>query len=54
MSHSLKKQNNAPKNAPAWKTEVMLLETALLLDLVIWKSARKLSRAMVVPTKAES
>lgn len=44
----------APKKAPAWKTEVMLLEIALLFESVMPKSVMKLSREIVVPTKAES
>lgn len=48
--HALKKQNNAPKKAPAWKTDVTLLDTALLFASVTPKSFKKESRLIVVPT----
>lgn len=44
----------APKNAPAWKADVMLLEMLALFSGVMPKSATKLLRAIVVPMKAES
>jgi hypothetical protein len=53
--HSVKKkQKMAPKKAPAWKAEVMLLEISLACSGSIPKSALKLGRAIVVPIKAES
>jgi hypothetical protein len=44
----------APKKAPAWKAEVILLEISLACSGKIPKSCLKLGRAMVVPMKAES
>jgi len=44
----------APKKAPAWKADVMLLEISFELAGVIPKSLRKLFLLMVVPTNAES
>jgi hypothetical protein len=52
--HVLKKQNNAPKKAPAWKALVMLLDTELAFFAVMPKSFLKPAREMVVPTNAES
>ena len=48
------RQKSAPKNAPAWKADVMLLEMLLAWAAVTLKSVLKLWRAMVVPMKAES
>jgi hypothetical protein len=50
----LKKQKMAPKKAPAWKEAVMLLDIFLASEATTLKSLLKLSRAMVVPIKAES
>lgn len=50
----IKKQNMAPKNAPAWNAEVMLLEMLFATSPVMPKSLLKLSLAIVVPMKAES
>lgn len=50
----IKKQNMAPKKAPAWNAEVMLLEILFATEAVIPKSLLKLSLAIVVPMKAES
>lgn len=44
----------APKKAPAWNADVMLLDTLFAVEDVIAKSSLKLVRAMVVPMKAES
>jgi len=44
----------APKKAPAWKVAVMLLEISAESSGLMLKSRLKLSRAMVVPIKAES
>jgi hypothetical protein len=44
----------APKKAPAWKEAVMLLDMLLAWEGTTLKSLLKLSRAMVVPIKAES
>lgn len=53
-THLRRKQKMAPKKAPAWKAEVILLEMSAASFLLMLKSVLKLSRAMVVPTKAES
>lgn len=50
----IRKQNMAPKKAPAWNAEVMLLEMLFATSSVILKSLLKLSLAIVVPMKAES
>lgn len=50
----IKKQNMAPKKAPAWNAEVMLLEMLFASSPVMLKSLLKLSLAIVVPMKAES
>lgn len=50
----IRKQNMAPKKAPAWNAEVMLLEMLLATSSVMLKSLLKLSLAIVVPIKAES
>lgn len=50
----IKKQKMAPKKAPAWNAEVILLEMLLATSSVMLKSLLKLSLAIVVPMKAES
>lgn len=44
----------APKKAPAWKADVMLLEMLLASAGKILKSFLKLARAIVVPRNAPS
>ncbi len=54
MESSHKKQKIAPKKAPAWKVDVILLEISAASDSTMLKASTKLWRAMVVPIKAES
>lgn len=50
----LKKQKMAPKKAPAWNADVMLLEMLLASAGEMLKSLLKLARAIVVPMNAPS
>lgn len=50
----LRKQKMAPKKAPAWNDAVILLEILFASEPYTLKSRMKLSRAIVVPTNAES
>lgn len=50
----LKKQKMAPKKAPAWNVDVILLEMLLASAGEMSKSLLKLARAIVVPMKAPS
>lgn len=49
-----KKQRRAPTSAPAWKADVMLLDTSFAFAAVMPKAVLKYARDIVVPMKAES